>query len=172
MLQCGEKNCIAIFVVDSCTVRNAGMYCKNNKSSCPVSNLFSSNKDDVLQSDDDEQLLIVLPFTAQVRISAINFVGPKNDARPVIVKLFINATNMGFSDAEDFKPTQVLKLEASDMDSGRLKELNFVNFQRVNSITIFVEENAGADETILNQLTLFGEPTEEMDLAAWQPIKG
>lgn len=152
--------------------RRTGMYCKNNKSSCPLSNLFSSNEDDVLQSDDDEYLLINLPFTAQVRIRAINFVGPKNDSRPVVVKLFINHTNMGFSDAEDYKPTQVLKLEASDMDSGRLKELNFVNFQRVSSITLFVEENAGADETILSQLVLFGEPTEEMDLKAWEPVKG
>lgn len=148
------------------------MYCKNNKSSCPLSNLFSSNQDDVLQSDDDEQLLIVLPFTAQVRIRAINFVGPKNGSRPVIVKLFINRKDMGFSDAEDYKPTETLKLEAQDMENGRLKELNFVNFQRVNSICIFVEENAGADETILSQLVMYGEPTEEMDLSAWQPIKG
>jgi len=147
-------------------------YCLNQKSSKPWTNLFDADEAMVLQSDDDEQLVLVVQFTAQVRIWGVNFSGPKTDARPTIIKTFINQPNMTFGDVDDVKPTQILKLTADDMDKNTITTLNFVRFQRVNSIVLFIEENAGAEETILSRLSLIGQPTEEMDIKAWAPPKG
>lgn len=94
------------------------------------------------------------------------------DERPTLVKLFVNKPDMSFDDAEDMKATQVLKLTASDMVKDNVNELRFVKFQRVNSLAFFVEDNAGGEESVLSSLRVFGEPTEEMDIKAWQPIKG
>jgi len=49
-------------------------------------NVFQPNKDLVLRSEDDEEMLIVLRFKAQVRIRAIDFIAPNNAGRPTTVK--------------------------------------------------------------------------------------
>lgn len=53
-------------------------YCINQKTSSSLANLFDGDSDAVLRSDDDPQMLIVIPFTAQVRVRAVNFTGPQN----------------------------------------------------------------------------------------------
>jgi hypothetical protein len=54
-------------------------------------------------------------------------------------------------------PTQVIELTAADLkeDADPIK-LQFVKFQRVRSITFFVEENDGGDVSAMGGLKLFG----------------
>eukprot|EP01112_Ceratiomyxa_fruticulosa_P007656 TRINITY_DN1989_c0_g2_i2.p1 TRINITY_DN1989_c0_g2~~TRINITY_DN1989_c0_g2_i2.p1 ORF type:complete len:138 (-),score=32.81 TRINITY_DN1989_c0_g2_i2:571-984(-) len=65
----------------------------------------------IIQSNaDDPQLLLKLPFTQVVRLTQIVLVPVESDF-PTIVKLFINAPHMDFSDVNDKKPMQQFELK-------------------------------------------------------------
>lgn len=65
---------------------------------------------------------------------------------------------MGFEDCEDLEATQMLELTEEDLDEQTSKPipLKYVKFQRVTSITVFVEDNYGGDITELGMLKFFG----------------
>ena len=48
---------------------------------------------------------------AAVKLSALKIQCPNIESAPTCVKLFINTTEMGFDDAEDKKPTEVITLD-------------------------------------------------------------
>ena len=64
---------------------------------------------------------------------------------------------MGFEDAEDRESTQTIDLTPFDLkeDADPIL-LKFVKFQRVRSLTFFVEDNAGGDVSALGGLKIFG----------------
>lgn len=66
---------------------------------------------------------------------------------------------MGFDEAESLKPTQAMTLttaQATDA-SGPLIQTNFVAFQRVTNLTIFIENNQeGGDITEVSSIVLHG----------------
>ena len=64
---------------------------------------------------------------------------------------------MGFEDCDDIDPTQTLQLSEFDLkEDNNPSKLTFVKFQRVRSITIFIEDNAGGDVSALGALSLIG----------------
>lgn len=72
---------------------------------------------------------------------------------PSVVKLFPNMPSPGFSDAEENEPAQTLLLDPGQPLSPDVKiPLKLVKFQNVNSLTIYVEDNGGADITELYAL--------------------
>ncbi|CEG49646.1 Thioredoxin-like protein [Plasmopara halstedii] len=133
-------------------------YCLNEDPNKPFRNLFAGNETLVLKSDADEQLLLYIEFQDAVKLFSINIVAPQTDEAPRVIKLFVNRPNLGFSDATDVEATQTIELKKEDLVPENDIELRFVKFQRVTSISIFVEENNGADETIISSLKFFGEP--------------
>lgn len=75
----------------------------------------------------------------------------------MVVKLFVNRPNLGFEDIGDVDETQALELTAEDLREGAdAIVLKYVKFQRVSSLTIFVEENDGGDVSALGGLKLYG----------------
>jgi len=69
------------------------------------------------------------------------------------VKLFANKSTMTFDDTEDLPPTQTLELNGA---SATLP-LQFVKWQNVTSLTVFIENNqGGGEETCLSKLQLVG----------------
>jgi K+/H+ antiporter YhaU regulatory subunit KhtT len=82
------------------------------------------------------------------------------------VLLFVNRVNLGFEDVEDVDPTTVIELTAEDLkedaDSILLK---FVNYQRVKSITLFIEDNNGGDVSALGGLKFFGKTIATTNMA-------
>ena len=83
-----------------------------------------------------------------------------------VVKLFVNRNNLGFEDIEDVDPTMTLEFTAEDLKENADNLLvQYVKFQRVKSITLFVEENNGGEITSLGALRFFGKPvaTTNMD---------
>ena len=73
---------------------------------------------------------------------------------------------MGFEDCEDVDPTQELELSAEDLrEDAEALPLKFVKFQRVKSITIFVEDNAGGDISALGMLQFYGQPIFTTNMA-------
>ena len=75
------------------------------------------------------------------------------------VLLFVNRSNLGFEDIEDVDPTTALELTAEDLrESENPILLKFVQYQRVKSITLFIEDNNGGDVSALGGLKFFGKP--------------
>ncbi|CAM9182484.1 unnamed protein product [Chrysoparadoxa australica] len=134
----------------------AECYCLNENPNYTWRNLFMGDDRLMLQSDADEQLLLHIGFNETVRLHSIDFRAPSNDTAPLTVKLFTNKVSMGFSDAEDTTPTQVLELTPEDLAEGSVTLLKFVKFQRVSSLSIFVEDNNGAETSCLSAIKFLG----------------
>lgn len=80
---------------------------------------------------------------------------PENN--PTIVNIYVNRCNLGFEDVDDVEPTQTIELTAADLkENADPIILKFVKFQRVRSITLFIEDNAGGDVSALGGLKLMG----------------
>lgn len=133
----------------------------NESSRFPMSNLFIGDSRLGCKSDADEQLILHVAFREFVKVHSIKLTefnrGIDPEEHPTIVKLFVNRESMGFSDCDDIDPTQVLHLTASDLkEDGDPIRLQYVKFQRVRSITLYIEENAGGDQSALGMLSFLG----------------
>jgi len=146
--------------------------CLNEDVNHPVANLFAADAAFTLKSDSDEQLLIHLPMKQTVKLWSMNLTAPAGEERPVVVKLFINKPNMNFQDVDDAKAVQVFELAEEDLLAERHNLLKFTSFQRVDHLTVFVEENDGAEVSTLSGIAFTGEPTEGMNIADWKATKG
>jgi hypothetical protein len=62
-----------------------------------------------------------------------------------------------FQDVEDVDPEQSITLTSFDLQEGSdAIDLYFVKFQRVKSLTFFIEDNVGGDVTALGGLQIMG----------------
>lgn len=109
-----------------------------------------------LQSDADEQLLLQIAFKDSVNITGVSFVAPLGDAAPLTVKLYANGLNLGFDNCEEMTPTQEFQLSPADLAADTQTKLYAVKFQACNTLTVFVEDSNGADQTIMSSLKFFG----------------
>lgn len=145
-------------------------YAKNENPNFPMSNLFIGDTRLGCKSDSDEQILLHIAFPEFVKVRSIKFThfnqGLDPEFNPTTVKLFVNRESMGFEDCEDVDPTQELELSAEDLrEDAEALPLKFVKFQRVKSITIFVEDNAGGDISALGMLQFYGQPIFTTNMA-------
>ncbi|XP_028109728.1 PITH domain-containing protein At3g04780 [Camellia sinensis] len=93
------------------------------------------------------------------------FPGPKT------VKLFANREHMGFSNVNDFPPSDTAVL-SSDTLEGKPVILKYVKFQNVRSLTIFVEDNqSGSDITKVQKIVLYGTTVETTDMKGLKKIE-
>mmetsp|Transcript_4438 Transcript_4438/g.14386 ORF Transcript_4438/g.14386 Transcript_4438/m.14386 type:complete len:151 (-) Transcript_4438:167-619(-) len=100
-----------------------------------------------LESDTDEQLLMHIPFTKMVKLHSLIIKAPQDGTGPKTVKIFVNAPSMGFSDASDVVPADVIELSGGDLMGEKPILLKYVKFQNVKSIDVFVEDNQEDEET-------------------------
>lgn len=89
--------------------------------------------------------------------------GRDPECNPSKIHLFVDRENLGFEDAEDVDPTQTLHITTEDMKKPIL--LKFVKYQRVNSLTLFVEDNQGGEVTAIGGLKLYGWPVTSTNMA-------
>ena len=131
--------------------------CLNDDAATPFSaQVFTnSGSKDPLQSDADAELLFTVPFTRVVRVHSIEVRGPKGNG-PKIIKLFAGQRGFSFDDAHTYKATQTITLSQNDLDGKRI-DLQYNNFQKLDCLTIFVEDNQTSDDiTSLYSISLFG----------------
>jgi len=136
-------------------------YARNENKSYPWGNLFVGDSRLGMQSDTDEQLIIHLSFQEFVRVKSIKFTewnrGADPDMNPVTVHIHVNRVNLGFEDIEDIEPTQSITLTSSDLQEiSNAIDLYYVKFQRVKSLTFFIEDNSGGDVTAIGGLQIMG----------------
>ncbi|KXT12481.1 hypothetical protein AC579_7366 [Pseudocercospora musae] len=111
-----------------------------------------------LVSDADEQLLMHVPFTAQIRLHSILIRTSTTDSAPLTLKVYVNREGLDFSTASDLEPTQ--KLELSQTNDVQEVPVKRALFNSVRSLDLFFEENWGRgqeDETRIIYLGFKGE---------------
>jgi len=115
-----------------------------------------------LRSDCDEQLLLSIMLAQPSKISSIRIAAPEQASAPSTIKLFVNKSSLSFDDVEDMPPTQVLEMKGT---SDEIK-LNFVKFQNVSSLTVFIDANQGLeDSTALSRFHLVGMPIHTTNMS-------
>jgi PITH domain len=88
------------------------------------------------------------------------------EENPSKIHIYVNRENLGFEDCEDVDPTQTLHLTTEDLkESAEPILLKYVKYQRVKSITLFVEDNQGGDVTALGGIKIYGRPVESTNMA-------
>ena len=72
-------------------------------------------------------------------------------------------------DCDDVDPTQTMHLTTDDLkESAEPMPLQFVKYQRVKSVTLFVEDNQGGDITALGSLKFFGRPVVSTNMSEFK----
>jgi len=112
----------------------------------------------VLESDADEELLINIPFTGNVKLKGIIVIGGEEDTHPEKVRLFKNRPNMTFDQAEGC-PEQEFNL-VRDNDGTVEYKTKIVKFSSVDHLTLHFPSNYGADNTKIYYIGLSGEWTK------------
>jgi len=92
---------------------------------------------------------------------------PENN--PSKVHLYVNRENLGFEDCDDVDPEQTLELTAEDLrENADPIDLKYVRFQRVKSLTLYIEDNHGGDITALGMLKLYGRPVTSTNMSEFK----
>ncbi|GMI48067.1 hypothetical protein TrCOL_g11429 [Triparma columacea] len=148
-------------------IAKAECYCLNECHDATHENLFIGDDRLALKSDADEQLLIHITFNETVKVSGLKFTAYNTSnldlqTAPKYVKVFVNRPSMGFTDAEDVEPTEEFEFTEEEIsnEKGVEKSVRFVKFQRVSSLSIFVEENFGGETTAIGGLRIHGVPVQ------------
>eukprot|EP00979_Chaetoceros_neogracilis_P001715 scaffold305_cov267-Chaetoceros_neogracile.AAC.32 len=144
-------------------IEKAECYARNESSQFPMSNLFIGDSRLGCKSDADEQLIVHVAFNEFVKVHSLRLtefnMGAEPESQPTRVLLYVNRVNLGFEDIEDVDPTTTLELTVEDLRQGSDPVLlKFVQYQRVKSITLFIEDNNGGDVSALGGLQFFGKP--------------
>ncbi|PNT35035.1 hypothetical protein POPTR_005G052100v4 [Populus trichocarpa] len=152
----------------------SGVECLNQSTSHSLSNAIKQGyrEDDGLnlESDADEQLLIHIPFNQVIKLHSIAIKGPEEDG-PKTVKLFSNKEHMGFSNVNDYPPSDTVVL-SPDTLKGKPVVLKYVKFQNVRSLTIFIKDNQLDSEiTKVQKIALFGTTVETTDMKSLKKIE-
>ena len=135
----------------------------NLDSSYPISNLFIENE--IVKSSDDEQMILHIPFLCPIKLASINIVATStSDERPNNIHVFVNKPNMNFQDVYDVTPMEILEFPEDDIIRSYKFKLKFTNFQKVQSLVLFIEDNFGADVTSIESVDFYGFATNSMDL--------
>ncbi|KAJ3002359.1 UNVERIFIED_CONTAM: hypothetical protein HDU68_006304, partial [Siphonaria sp. JEL0065] len=140
--------------------------CLNQSDDHTVNSIFGKDAKQYLESDVDEQLILVVPFNQVVKVHSFTISGPKDKA-PRTIKTFINRpTTLSFDEADSIEPIEVIDLAPlytpadGDLVTATV-QLRFVKYQSVQSITFFVGQNLETTETtVISKLVLFGTPVE------------
>ncbi|KAI1471216.1 DUF1000-domain-containing protein [Daldinia caldariorum] len=92
-----------------------------------------------LRSDADEQVIINVPFTGQVKLHSILLRAPPDSSAPRTLKLFANRADVDFDAAADLAPTQTLELaQARGVQELPVRRALFGNVRR---LALFFEDN-------------------------------
>ncbi|PQE25380.1 60S ribosomal L3 protein [Rutstroemia sp. NJR-2017a BBW] len=113
------------------------------------------NEQPELESDADEQLLMHIPFTGQVKLHSILLRTSNSSSAPKTLKVFINRDDLDFSTVSELQPTQEFELSQTSeiQDIGVKRAL----FGKVQSLTLFVEDNYGEDVSRIGYLGFKGD---------------
>ncbi|KAI9806397.1 MAG: hypothetical protein M1833_003584 [Piccolia ochrophora] len=121
-----------------------------------------------LVSDADQELLMFVPFTGQVKLHSILFRSPPTSSAPRTVHLFLNRDDLDFSSAASLVATQTLEVpQTSEVVEMPLKR---ALWNATQNVTLFFEDNhgafgAGGEEAEVTRVSFLGFKGEWMRLS-------
>lgn len=116
-----------------------------------------------LSSDADEQLLMHIPFTAQIRLHSILIRTSTTDSAPQTLKLYLNRDDLDFGTAASLQPTQTLELaQSNDVQEVPVKR---ALFNTVRSLDLFFEDNWGQGDEDVTRISYLGFKGEWLKLS-------
>jgi hypothetical protein len=130
-----------------------------------------------LKSSADEQLLMLVPFTGQVRLHSIILRASASPSCPRTLKIYLNNDSLDFDSAADSTPTQTLEIAQTNevQEIGVKRAL----FNTTRCLALFFEDNWSGgeeEETVVSYLAFKGdfmrlnkEPVSVMYEAAANP---
>ena len=139
---------------------------------------------DWVESDVDNQLMLYVPFMANLKVHTIHITSCVSAAdeeddeapvRPKTIHVWHNRQhNLGFEEAEDIPATQTIELKPEDWDeqtqTAKL-ELRFVKFQNVSSLVLFVADAEGdSEKTRIDRIRFIGETGEKREIGKLEKI--
>lgn len=107
-----------------------------------------------LKSSADEQLLMIVPFTGQVRLHSILLRSSSSPSAPKTLKLFLNESDLDFETASEAKPTQTLTLSQTSAIQEIPVKRAFFNTTR--ALALFFEDNYGNGEEDVTRISYLG----------------
>ncbi|KAL2195853.1 PITH domain-containing protein [Corynascus similis CBS 632.67] len=115
-----------------------------------------------LASDVDEQLIVNVPFTGQVKLHSILLRTSDSDSAPKTLKVIINRDDVDFGVAEETSGTQEFELSRT----GEMQELPVrrARFNAVRRLTLFFPDNFGDGEEDVTRISYIGFKGEWMQL--------
>ncbi|KAI9597724.1 galactose-binding domain-like protein [Syncephalis fuscata] len=113
----------------------------------------------LLESDSDEQLIVIVPFTGMVKLKSILIKTGRGDVAPSRLSVFVNRDDVDFDTVNDVEATQTWEL-ANNADDVCEYHTRLAKFSSVRSVTLFFPENFGDDITQLTFLGFRGEWTK------------
>ncbi len=132
--------------------------CLNEDPSHNLTNLLNASDAMILRSDCDEQLILNIYFVEQVKVHHLLLKQANPETAPKAICLYINRAPLDFDDTENVEADQGLELTDEELNGGETI-LDFVKYQSVSSLTIFIPENrSGGEVTELAQLEIYGTP--------------
>ncbi|KAK2066405.1 hypothetical protein P8C59_000229 [Phyllachora maydis] len=115
-----------------------------------------------LESDADEQLLIGIPFTGQVKLHSILLRTSNSASAPRLLKVFVNRDDVDFGVAEAAEGTQAFELsQTSEVQELPVKRARFGQVQR---LTLFFADNFGLGDEDVSRVAYLGFKGEWMQL--------
>jgi hypothetical protein len=108
-----------------------------------------------LASDADEQLLMHVPFTGQVKLHSVLLRTSDSDAAPMTLQVFVNRPeSFDFSSAEEQEPVQTFELSRT----GEVQELPVkrAKFAQVTRLALFFPDNFGQGDEDVTRISYIG----------------
>lgn len=134
----------------------------NNKPTTYIKTILNSSSSGLLQSDIDEQMIIIIPFNESVRIKSITFYANSelvndNMSPPNTIHVYVNNTNLDFNDCESTSPIHKFELNNEQLQKGMNFPVKLTKFSNVQSLTFYVPSNSNnTDTTYLNRIDIYG----------------
>ncbi|KAF2473610.1 DUF1000-domain-containing protein [Lindgomyces ingoldianus] len=106
-----------------------------------------------LRSSADEQLLMIVPFTGQVRLHSILIRTSPSPSSPLTLKLFVNppSSTLDFETATDLAPTQTVTISQTSAVQEIPVKRAFFNTTRC--LALFFEDNWSAGEEEVTRIS-------------------
>ncbi|KAJ3029695.1 PITH domain-containing protein 1 [Rhizophlyctis rosea] len=139
--------------------------CLNESENGAAKTVFKSweereDRTQFVESDADEQLIIHVPFTANVKLKSIAIIADHSDQAPSKLKAFVNRDDIDFDTADSTEATQEWDLvDPQHIPLGSLPEYptRIAKFSNLRSVTLYFPENFGGETTTIFYIGLKGE---------------
>lgn len=111
-------------------------------------------------SDDDPELLLLIPLSSVCRLRGITVQGPCSGYAPKQLKLFSNNPDIvGFDSVRRLHPDEEIQLAQTSLDDRIIYRVNQMKFSSVGCLAFFFDHSYNDEETHIFRIELFGEST-------------